>query len=325
MLIEGDFPVTAHKPAEGFRQPVCIPKADPFEIFAEVPSGGLCAARTGSVADREGDPGIIGSGPERGLAQARMTVNDDSVPVDLALRFQTVDGTGDPPGPGADGSEIPVGRGPFLRLVEKTHHAGIETVAAVRKDIIESDRRRRESGAESLFEAPAPLELSPSGFIFPGVVEPGRPACRIPFEREEGHVRIVRAGMIALEIEPEENRNGTGSFRRDVKQQMKNLFPAAVPADDVDLPADCQSLESAPFAAFPEDQFLAAGRDRTVQIFLHDAKQRGPDPVEKNGGRTSLRDRQGRQFIRRDPFRIDVHPVGDVLYFRRKIFFGELV
>ena len=95
-------------PAHPVRE-VGIHLGDRFACFARPAPTQRCTAAARLVGNDNGESFVLGAGPHRRLAQARMTDDRNPAGVGVRIGFQIIEHAAEAPGPGADGAPI-VGR-----------------------------------------------------------------------------------------------------------------------------------------------------------------------------------------------------------------------
>ena len=99
----------------------------------------------------------------------------DFCPINFLLGFQKVDGTGNTPRPGADGSDFPLRGIPVLLIIKQNHDALFKTLIAVCENILIVHCGGGKSVPQDFFKIPAPGMFSPPIFRLMRVKQTGTP------------------------------------------------------------------------------------------------------------------------------------------------------
>lgn len=163
--------------------------------------------------------GVCGCGPERRLAQTRVSQNHDAVRVDLLHRLQTVYGAAYAPRPRPDGLH-PHRVGYLAVAVEHRQHALGISVSAVGEEVVLAYRRYGISASHGLGIGPAAGIVAARGNR--------RRALRLG-GHDDG--RVGRGAVVALEVEPEDyGYGGVGSVGY-VQEHVGRMLLARVCAE----------------------------------------------------------------------------------------------
>ena len=128
-------------------EPVGETGVDAFHGFSEFAAAQRCTAAAGVVGDRHGESFVLGGGPERGFAEARMPHDGDFFGVYFTVGLEVIEAATQPPRPGGDAA-------PFigLRFRIESVDAVFESVVIVRIDVAVVNRCEGIATAEDLFQ-----------------------------------------------------------------------------------------------------------------------------------------------------------------------------
>ena len=246
---------------------------DPGYGFAVTTSRQRRTSASRVVRNRHGEARIDGCGPKGRFAVPRMPDDRHAGGIDILVGFEVVHRAAQAPGPGRDRAPFIGGRFGLPLAVKERVNAVLEAVVVVGVDVAAVNRGEAVAVGDQHFDRPPRCRR--------GAREPfcadfaAALFARLHARNGLRNQRVVADRVVALEIQPQKDRNGVGAFVGDVEQDGHEMC-VALGEIDGDLPAGGHVAQRvAVLAQDLEMQSLGAAGGFSVDLAFEQRQQFG--------------------------------------------------